>query len=132
MSLLSRFLRPQEVKDSLAALEDLVEVFESPVYPEIRDLLARAIKDDPKGVVGVVRGGVPTRQYVCAMMVNMLASTLETGSLHVYRGVLSQRGQWALQLFHEGAAELKAIGIEDPARIDKITSDLMKNIQEVG
>lgn len=126
--------RPDEVRESLDVLEEMESRFNRMSFlVDAKSELASSIESNPDDVVHVVRDqDAPPRQYVYSMMANMLADTLESGSMHIYRGVLSIKGKMALSMFEQCVDELERIGLEDANALGRLRADLKRNIKEVG
>lgn len=126
--------RLDEVQKSLDVLEEMESRFDRMSFLiDAKSTLASSIENNPDDAVHVVRDkGIPPRQYVYSMMANMLADTLESGSMHIYRGILSIRGKVALSMFERCVDELERMDIKDANALGRLRADLKRNIKEVG
>lgn len=133
---LNRFRRPNEVKDCVAALEEMRPLFARVIFASIVLDQVRATLLAPASRAAIVRSvaeaGNPPRDVVLFAITEISSSLLSSGQYHVYRGVLSMEGAGIRSTVGIAIGELVKSGFADEEEAKERRAQLTTAIKEVG
>ncbi|MDP1587813.1 MAG: hypothetical protein Q8M07_08735 [Prosthecobacter sp.] len=127
------FLKPKPLKLIYSALDALEREWALPSFTLVRSHVERLIEGNKVTLINSVQSGSCTpKQIVVAEIANCSGDLLESGSLHIYRGVLSPSGESVMAVFRRALGEMVATGHATEADIAEQISCVLSNIRTVG
>jgi hypothetical protein len=133
---LKKALASKEVKAAFAALEEAAYKFQNEkwTFQIIRKGIEKNLLLNPNVMVRQIQqsGGRTPREWVYSQIGNIAGDMLETGTHHVYRGILNETGNDLLKMFDATYDELVQMKAADLEYATKQKQTLRSSIREVG
>jgi hypothetical protein len=127
------FLRPKPLKLIDSALNALDHEWGLSSFSLVRGHVDRLIDTHKATFIGSVQSGDCTpRQIAAAQIANCSGDLLESGTLHIYRGILSPAGEGVMSVFRRSLAEMVAMGHTTEAEAAEQVSCILSSIRMVG
>lgn len=126
--------QPKELKLISKALDLLGSRAGCPnAFAQARLQVERSIKHDPAAFIHAISmQKTPPEQIAAASVANASGDILETGTLCLYRGVLSPVGEEMMELFRIALHELVRMEVATQKDIDQQISAVRTTIRTVG
>lgn len=127
------FLRPKPLKLIHSALDALDHEWTLASFSLVRAQVDRLIDIHRATLIASVQSGECTpRQIAVAQVANCSGDLLESGTLHIYRGVLSPAGEGVMAVFRRSLAEMVSMGHSTEAEAADQISCVLSSIRTVG
>lgn len=138
MGLFSMFQKkPQEVKDTLAALDVVLNEIAGKgvlVLPDsVKTSVIKTVTEgEEKTIASIKQDGLSPRTLALLLLSNVLGSHLASGQFHIYRGVLSMPGTEMLKAFRFIVEELVKTGYHTNEAVQEDMEWVQRQIQNAG
>jgi hypothetical protein len=127
------FLRPNPLKLIHLAIDDLDHEWALVSFSLVRAQVDRLVDTHRATLIASVQSGECTpRQIAVAQVANCSGDLLESGTLNIYRGVLSPAGEGVMAVFRRSLAEMVAMGHATEAEAADQISCVLSSIRTVG
>ena len=127
------FLRPKPLKLIHSALDTLEHEWTLSSFSLVRGHVDRLIDTHKATLITSVQSGSCTpRQIAVAQVANCSGDLLESGTLHIYRGILSPAGEGVMAVFRRSLAEMVTMGHATEADAAEQVSCVLSSIRTVG
>lgn len=127
------FLRPNPLKLIHSALDALDHEWTLASFSLVRAQVDCLIDTHKATLIASVQSGECTpRQIAVAQVANCSGDLLESGTLHIYRGVLSPAGEGVMAVFRRSLGEMVSMGHATEAEAADQISCVLSSIRTVG
>lgn len=127
------FLRPKPLKLIHSGLDAFDHEWTLASFSLVRAQVDRLIDTYRATLIASVQSGECTsRQIAIAQVTNCGGDLLESGTLHIYRGVLSPAGEGVMAVFRRSLAEMVSKGHATKAEAAEQISCVLSSIRTVG
>ena len=127
------FLRPKPLKLIHSALDALEQEWALPSFSMVHNHVDRLIDIHKATLIPSVQSGDCTpRQIAVTQVANCSGDILESGTLHIYRGILSPAGEGVMAVFRRSLAEMVTMGHATEADAAEQVSCVLSSIRRVG
>ena len=125
--------KPKEIRQFFAGLDRLEgRIGSTSSFSQVRAMIVADSKRDPESYVAAIRNSKAPEQVAATSVANVSGDIVESGRLHLYRGVLSPAGEAMLKLYKDATAYLVSEGVLDEAQRTEEVSFILRNIKNVG
>lgn len=127
------FFRPKPLKLIHSALDTLDHEWALSSFSLVRGQVDRLIETHKATFITSIQSGQCTpRQIAVAQIANCSGDLLESGTLHIYRGILSPTGEGVMAVFRRSLAEMVTMGHATEADAAEQVSCVLSSIRMVG
>ena len=127
------FLRPKPLKLIHSALDTLEHEWALSSFSLVRGHVDRLNQTQRASLISAVQSGEYTpRQIAVAQVANCSGDLLESGTLHIYRGILGPTGEGVMAVFRRSLAEMVTMGHATEADAAEQVSCVLTSIRMVG
>jgi len=134
MNFLKKIFAPKEIRAALGILDEATYTFDNEAFQLVRNYVEKILLAKPEEFVSVVQNGMPPRQWIYTTIANIAGDLLESGSYHIYRGVLNPLGLGPdlLKLFDAAIDELTKLEALDTKRAEIEKEAIRENMKGAG
>jgi hypothetical protein len=127
------FLRPKPIKLIHEALDQLEHDWALSMFSLVRGHVDRLIDTHKATIITSIQSGECTpMQVAVAQVANVSGDLLESGTLHVYRGILSPAGEAVMAIFRRSLEEMVAKGNATESEAAEQISSVLSSIRMAG
>jgi hypothetical protein len=125
--------RPKEVSAVLTAIDAESKILgHSAAFIQVSEIVKKNVLKNKGDVVRSVQSGTPATVVALCEIANVSGDLVESGSFHIYRGILGLYGQTVLDLYISAMKRLVDVGAMSQDVHEKEIAFLKANIQSVG
>lgn len=122
----------EEAQVVIRITEDACRKFDNKTFEKvIKPKIDKSVRQNPKKLKEIIKK-IPPREWVYSIIANISGDLLESGTYHIYRGLLMEEGEDLLKIFDEATEELVRIGSIEKGWAENQRRQLRENIKTVG
>lgn len=123
---------PIEVKETLDIIDDISKFYHGNSFLKIQEYMKKCILNETEAFVKNIQSGTKPKQWVYVTLLNTSGDLLETGSYHIYRGILSPEGNELLKIYESAIDMYCTLGYLDLNSAEEQKETLKNNLKKIG
>jgi hypothetical protein len=124
--------KPFEVKATCRDIDAFLQADNGLCIETVRKGALSLAHDTDKVLYSIRVNHMKPDELALTLIYNVLTRNLQSGSLHVYRGILSMEGQDMLRLWHATAKELVKRGYSSTHEYETESAGIVEGIHSAG
>lgn len=127
-----QIIAQKNLQDALQTLHEANTKFYHPLFIGVLQYVEQMIRTVPEGIEKAKGEGRPVKAFIYSILANRTADIIESGELHVYRGVLGISGELLMEVLEGCVSELVRMGDVSPDSANHIMQSVINNIKRAG
>lgn len=123
---------PEEIKETLNIIDNIGKFYHGIAFLKIQEYMKKCVLTEPKAFIKNMRSGTRPNQWVFVTLINISGDMLESGTYHIYRGVLSPEGEELLKIYESAIDTYCTQGYLNLDSAEEQKDILKNNLKNMG